>query len=154
MPVGAFGGRADIMAQIAPEGPVYQAGTLSGNPLAVAAGLTMLNHLNEDVYTQIERATDTLVAGLRQRADAHGVKIATNHVCGMFGVFFDVDQVENFDHVSNSNVEKFNRFFHAMLDEGVYLAPSAFEAGFVSMTHDEAAIQATLDAAETVFANL
>jgi len=154
LPVGAFGGRADIMAQIAPEGPVYQAGTLSGNPLAVAAGLTMLNHLNEDVYTQIERATDTLVAGLRERADGHGVKIATNHVCGMFGVFFDVDQVENFDHVSNSNVEKFNRFFHAMLDEGVYLAPSAFEAGFVSMTHDEAAIQATLDAADTVFANL
>lgn len=154
LPVGAFGGRADIMAQIAPEGPVYQAGTLSGNPLAVAAGLTTLNHLNQDVYAQIESTTDALVAGLRDRAAAHNVKIATNHVCGMFGVFFDVDKVENFDHVSNSNVDKFNRFFHAMLDAGVYLAPSAFEAGFVSATHDSDAIQATLDAADKVFAQL
>jgi len=154
LPVGAFGGRADIMAAIAPEGPVYQAGTLSGNPLAVAAGLTMLNHLNEDVYTRVAASTDALVEGIRQRAEAHGVSIATNHVCGMFGVFFDVDKVENFEHVSNSNVDKFNRFFHAMLDEGVYLAPSAFEAGFMSATHDEAAIQATLDAADKVFARL
>ncbi len=154
LPVGAFGGRADIMAQIAPEGPVYQAGTLSGNPLAVAAGLTMLNHLSDEIYTQIEQTTQTLVEGLNARAKAHGVTLASNHVCGMFGVFFDVEKVENFDHVANSNVDKFNRFFHAMLDEGVYLAPSAFEAGFVSATHDDDAIQATLDAADRVFAKL
>jgi glutamate-1-semialdehyde 2,1-aminomutase len=154
LPVGAFGGRADIMAVIAPDGPVYQAGTLSGNPLATAAGLAMLNHLDEDVYAQIERTTDELVNGIQARAAAHGVKIATNHVCGMFGIFFDVDKVENFDHVSNSNVDKFNRFFHAMLDEGVYLAPSAFEAGFISATHDSEAIQTTLNAADKVFAQL
>ncbi len=154
LPVGAFGGRADIMAKIAPDGPVYQAGTLSGNPLAVAAGLTMLNHLNDEVYTHIESTTNTLVEGLRERAAAHGVKIATNHVCGMFGIFFDVDTVQNFDHVANSNVDKFNRFFHAMLDEGVYLAPSAFEAGFISATHDTDAISTTLAAADRAFAKL
>lgn len=154
LPVGAFGGRRDIMSHIAPEGPVYQAGTLSGNPLAVSAGLGMLQHLTPAVYQQIEATTDELVAGLKARAAAHGVKMATNHVCGMFGVFFDVEKVENFDHVSNSNVEKFNRFFHAMLDAGVYLAPSAFEAGFVSATHDAAAIQLTLDAADLAFASL
>ena len=154
LPVGAFGGRADIMAQIAPDGPVYQAGTLSGNPLAVAAGLAMLNHLHDGVYADIENATAKLVDGIRERASAHGVKIATNHVCGMFGIFFDVDRVENFDHVSNSNVDKFNRFFHAMLDEGVYLAPSAFEAGFISATHDSDAIATTVAAADRAFAKL
>jgi glutamate-1-semialdehyde 2,1-aminomutase len=154
LPVGAFGGRADIMAKIAPDGPVYQAGTLSGNPLAVAAGLTMLNHLNDEVYTHIENTTNTLVEGMHERAAAHGVKIATNHVCGMFGIFFDVDTVQNFDHVANSNVDKFNRFFHAMLDEGVYLAPSAFEAGFISATHDADAISTTLAAADRAFAKL
>jgi glutamate-1-semialdehyde 2,1-aminomutase len=154
LPVGAFGGRADVMSHIAPEGPVYQAGTLSGNPLAVSAGLAMLNELNDDIYAQIGRATDELVAGLRARAQASGVRLATNHVCGMFGMFFDVDKVENFDHVANSNVDKFNRFFHAMLDAGVYLAPSAFEAGFISSTHDADAIQVTLDAAEKAFASL
>ena len=154
LPVGAFGGRADVMAYVAPQGPVYQAGTLSGNPLAVSAGLTTLNHLDEALYTQLADATDQLVAGLAARADAHGVQVATNHVCGMFGLFFDVDRAENFDHVANSNVDKFNRFFHAMLDAGVYLAPSAFEAGFVSVTHDDEAIQATLDAADTAYASL
>ena len=154
LPVGAFGGRADIMAQLAPDGPVYQAGTLSGNPLAVAAGLAMLNHLHDDVYAAIENATATLVDGIRERASAHGVAIATNHVCGMFGIFFDVDRVENFDHVSNSNVDKFNRFFHAMLDEGVYLAPSAFEAGFISATHDSDVIATTVAAADRAFAKL
>jgi len=154
LPVGAFGGRSDIMAHIAPEGPVYQAGTLSGNPLAVSAGLAMLNELDDGIYVQISRTTDELVAGLKARAEANDVRLATNHVCGMFGIFFDVDTVENFDHVSNSNVDKFNRFFHAMLDEGVYLAPSAFEAGFISSTHDADAIQATLDAADRAFASL
>ena len=154
LPVGAFGGRADIMSHIAPEGPVYQAGTLSGNPLAVSAGLATLNHLTDEVYENIAATTDKLVAGLKERAAAHGVKIATNHVCGMFSLFFDIEKAENFDHVSNSNVDKFNRFFHAMLDAGVYLAPSAFEAGFISAAHDAEAIQATLDAADTAFAQL
>ena len=154
LPVGAFGGRAEIMAQIAPDGPVYQAGTLSGNPLATAAGLAMLNHLNDEVYTRIEATTNTLIEGLQERAKAAGVHITTNHVCGMFGVFFDVDVVENFDHVAASNVAAFNRFFHAMLDAGVYLAPSAFEAGFVSASHNAQAIQTTLDAAESAFASL
>lgn len=154
LPVGAFGGRADVMSYIAPEGPVYQAGTLSGNPLAVSAGLTTLNHLNADLYERVGQATDDLVAGLQDLAGKHNVRIATNHVCGMFGLFFDVDQVDNFDHVSNSNVDKFNRFFHAMLDQGVYLAPSAFEAGFVSVTHDDKAISATLKAADRAFASL
>lgn len=154
LPVGAFGGRAEVMAYIAPQGPVYQAGTLSGNPLAVSAGLTTLNHLDDALYAKLANSTDQLVAGLAERADAHGVQVATNHVCGMFGLFFDVDRAENFDHVANSNVDKFNRFFHAMLDAGIYLAPSAFEAGFVSATHDDEAIHATLDAADAAFASL
>jgi len=154
LPVGAFGGRADIMSCIAPEGPVYQAGTLSGNPLAMAAGLTTLNHLTDDVYERIADSTDALIHGLSESAARHNVQIATNHVCGMFGLFFDVERVDNFDHVAGSNVEKFNRFFHAMLDEGIYLAPSAFEAGFVSATHDEDAINTTLAAADRAFARL
>jgi glutamate-1-semialdehyde 2,1-aminomutase len=154
LPVGAFGGRADIMSHIAPEGPVYQAGTLSGNPLAVAAGLAMLSHLNADVYTQIENATERLINGLRERAQQAGHRVSTNHVCGMFSIFFDVDEVTQFDHVANSNVAKFNNFFHQMLDNGVYLAPSAYEAGFISTTHSDAVIDETLDTAEVVFNNL
>jgi glutamate-1-semialdehyde 2,1-aminomutase len=154
LPVGAFGGRDEIMMHIAPTGPVYQAGTLSGNPLAVSAGLTTLNHLTAEVYQHIAATTDQLVAGLKERAQAQGLTVATNHVCGMFSLFFDVETVENFDHVSNSNVDKFNRFFHAMLDAGVYLAPSAFETGFICAAHDTQAIQFTLDAAESAFAAL
>jgi glutamate-1-semialdehyde 2,1-aminomutase len=152
LPVGAFGGRADIMNYIAPDGPVYQAGTLSGNPLAVAAGLAMLNHLQPELYTRVEATTSKLVDGLVERAQAHGVKVASNHVCGMFSIFFDVDRVEQFDHVANSNVEKFNRFFHAMLDAGIYLAPSAFEAGFIGAAHNDEVIEATLEAADGAFA--
>ena len=154
LPVGAFGGRAEIMSHIAPEGPVYQAGTLSGNPLAVAAGLTMLNHLEPALYTALAEQTRSLIDGLADRAQAHGHRVATNHVCGMFGLFFDVDEVTHFDHVANSNVDKFNKFFHAMLDHGVYLAPSAFETGFVSTCHTQDIIDATLDAADKVFSQL
>ena len=154
LPVGAFGGRADIMAHIAPQGAVYQAGTLSGNPLAVSAGLTMLNHLNADVYQNITSATETLISGLVERAEKHGHRVASNHVCGMFGLFFDIDIATNFDHVANSNVDKFNRFFHAMLDEGIYLAPSAFETGFVSVSHTPDIIQHTLDAADRALAKI
>lgn len=154
LPVGAFGGRSDIMAHIAPEGPVYQAGTLSGNPLAVAAGLTMLNHLDNELYEQIDLTTQTLIEGLAERARAHGHRVATNHVCGMFSLFFDLDEAQDYEHVANSNVAKFNKFFHGMLDAGVYLAPSAFEAGFISAAHDEDSITATLNAADQVFATL
>ena len=154
LPVGAFGGRAEIMSHIAPEGPVYQAGTLSGNPLAVAAGLTMLNHLHDDLYDRIAAITEQLIEGLAERARAHGHAVATNHVCGMFGMFFDIDKAEHFDHVANSNVDKFNRFFHLMLDRGVYLAPSAFETGFISAAHGNDVIQQTLDAADQSFAEL
>ncbi len=154
LPVGAFGGRADIMAQIAPEGGVYQAGTLSGNPLAVAAGRNMLERLTPEVYQHIEHATAVLANGLVERARSAGHRVCENHVCGMFSLFFDADSVANFDQVANANSEKFARFFHAMLDEGVYLAPSAFEAGFVSTAHTDDIIQQTLDAAERVFASL
>ncbi len=154
LPVGAFGGRADIMAHVAPEGGVYQAGTLSGNPLAVAAGLAMLERLDTSVYAQIDSATQTLIDGLAERARAAGHRVCTNNVCGMFSLFFDADEVSNYDHVANTNAEKFSRFFHAMLDQGVYLAPSAFEAGFVSTAHTEDVIKTTLDAAERVFSEL
>lgn len=154
LPVGAFGGRADIMAHIAPEGPVYQAGTLSGNPLAVAAGLTMLNHLHDDLYVEIAARTEQLINGLVERARGAGLRVCSNHVCGMFSLFFDIDQAHSFDDVANSNVDLFNRFFHGMLDQGIYLAPSAFEAGFVSTTHSAEIVQESLDAAERVFSQL
>ncbi|NKC00144.1 MAG: glutamate-1-semialdehyde 2,1-aminomutase [Pseudomonadales bacterium] len=154
LPVGAFGGRADIMARIAPVGPVYQAGTLSGNPLAVAAGLAMLNNLEPSLYEGIEQSTAQLISGLVTRAEAAGLKVTSNHVCGMFSLFFDINQADNYDHVANSNVDRFNKFFHGMLDEGIYLAPSAFETGFISTEHSTEIVTATLDAAERVFATL
>lgn len=152
LPVGAFGGRADIMGHVAPEGGVYQAGTLSGNPLATVAGLTMLRALDEDVYQRLTSATETLCAGLQSAAARHGVAVTVNQVCGMFSVFFTGSRVTEFDHVANTDTNAFNRFFHAMLDEGIYLAPSAFEAAFVSATHDDDAIAATLSAADRAFA--
>lgn len=154
LPVGAFGGRADIMSHIAPEGPVYQAGTLSGNPLAMAAGLAMLRQLDDALYQRLERATATLCDGLGTLARQHRIPVTINSVCGMFSVFFTENRVTEFDHVSNSNVARFNRFFHAMLDEGVYLAPSAFEAAFLSDAHDQTVLDATLAAADRAFAAL
>jgi glutamate-1-semialdehyde 2,1-aminomutase len=154
LPVGAFGGRSDIMSRIAPEGPVYQAGTLSGNPLAMAAGLAMLHLLDDPLYERLERATARLCEGLQASARRHGVPVSINNVCGMFSVFFTEGRVTEFDHVSNSNVARFNQFFHAMLDEGVYLAPSAFEAAFLSDAHDAAILDATLEAADRAFARL
>jgi glutamate-1-semialdehyde 2,1-aminomutase len=154
LPVGAFGGRAEIMNHIAPEGDVYQAGTLSGNPLATVAGLTMLRLLTEETYSDLDRKTTDLCNGLRDRAAAAGVAITVNSVCGMFGLFFTAGEVSEFDHVANTNVDRFNRFFHSMLEQGVYLAPSAFESGFLSTAHDEQCLETTLDAAEVAFANL
>ena len=154
LPVGAFGGRREIMNHIAPEGNVYQAGTLSGNPLATVAGLTMLRLLTEEIYEDLQRQTDYLVAGLKNRAEAAGIPVTTNSVCGMFGLFFTAGEVSEFDHVANADVDRFNRFFHQMLEHGVYLAPSAFEAGFLSAAHTTEILDTTLDAAQSAFASL
>ena len=152
LPVGAFGGRADVMAFVAPEGPVYQAGTLSGNPLAMVAGLTMMSLLTDEIYARLSARTLRLTAGLEQAANAQGVPLYVTQVCGMFSLFFASERVTCLDDVSRSNVAQFNRFFHAMLDEGVYLAPSAFEAAFLSDAHDDTIIDRTIDAARRVFA--
>jgi glutamate-1-semialdehyde 2,1-aminomutase len=153
MPVGAFGGRRDIMQRIAPLGPVYQAGTLSGNPVAMAAGLETLRQLQAPgFHARLLESTTRLVEGLKEAARAARVPLATNHVCGMFGFFFtDRPTVSSFADATACDVERFKRFFHAMLKEGVYLAPSAFEAGFVSAAHGAAEIDATLDAARRAF---
>ena len=154
LPVGAFGGRADIMNCIAPMGPVYQAGTLSGNPLAMAAGLATLNNLTPAVYAKLASTTDALVAGVLAAANSHGIELCENHVCGMFSFFFGRDTVVNFDDVAGSNVEQFNQFFHSMLVQGIYLAPSAYEAGFLSAQHGEEQLAKTLAAADIAFAAL
>ena len=154
LPVGAFGGRADIMNCIAPAGPVYQAGTLSGNPLAMAAGLATLNHLTQEVYEDLTTTTQTLVNGILAAANKHGIQLCENHVCGMFSFFFGRDEVINYDDVAGSNVEQFNAFFHKMLEQGVYLAPSAFEAGFLSAQHGREEIGKTIEAADQAFAAL
>ncbi|NOX09064.1 MAG: glutamate-1-semialdehyde 2,1-aminomutase [Gammaproteobacteria bacterium] len=156
MPVGAFGGRLDIMQHIAPLGPVYQAGTLSGNPVAMTAGLTTLQLIAQPGFHQrLQQATETLVSGILERASAAGIGMTANQVGGMFGLFFsDEDKITHFAQVSRCDQERFKVFFHAMLDRGVYLAPSAFEAGFVSAAHDDSAIQETLDIAEQVFAGM
>jgi len=156
MPVGAFGGRRDIMEHIAPLGPVYQAGTLSGNPVAMAAGLATLSGLEmPGFHAKLLAKTDRLVAGLREAAARSRVPLATNHVCGMFGIFFTgAEKVTSYAEATSCDVERFKRFFHGMLAEGVYLAPSAFEAGFVSAAHTDVEIDATVAAAGRVFARL
>lgn len=156
MPVGAFGGKREVMEQIAPLGPVYQAGTLSGNPVAMAAGLETLKRVTDpDFHTPLFARTDALVAGLRERAAAAGIPFTTNHIGTMFGVFFtEDDSVTNYQQVMSGDLERFNQFFHGMLQQGVYLAPAAYEAGFMSAAHTDEDIQFTLDAAEKVFATL
>lgn len=155
LPVGAFGGRADVMNHIAPEGPVYQAGTLSGNPLATTAGLALLNTLDDAFYSRLESRTKALTEGLKEIADSHNAAVRINSVCGMFSMFFtSADRVASFEDVSRCDVARYNRFFHAMLDAGVYFAPSAFESAFVSGAHTDAEIDATLAAADRAFAQL
>jgi glutamate-1-semialdehyde 2,1-aminomutase len=156
LPVGAFGGRRDIMNLIAPAGPVYQAGTLSGNPLAMAAGLAMLNEIdNQDFYTRLAESTRLIAEGLAVAAQRHNVAVRVNWVCGMFSLFFtSKPEVHNLDDVVVSDVERFNRFFHSMLARGIYLAPSAFETGFVSAAHSTEHIQTTLKAADMAFADV
>ena len=154
MPVGAFGGRRDIMEQLAPLGPVYQAGTLSGNPVAMIAGLTTLDLISAPGFHQrLGAMTDILVEKLSTAAAGAGIALSTNHVCGMFGFFFTGERnVDRYEKVMACDVERFKLFFHGMLKEGVYLAPSAFEAGFLSAAHSAADIEATVAAASRVFA--
>ncbi|WP_419599921.1 glutamate-1-semialdehyde 2,1-aminomutase [Thiolapillus sp.] len=156
MPVGAFGGRREIMEKIAPLGPVYQAGTLSGNPVAMAAGLKTLELISAPgFFEELGRKTETLITGLVQAGKEAGIPVTENHVGGMFGLFFsDADRVTDFAGSMACNQEQFKHFFHAMLDQGVYLAPSAFEAGFVSAAHSDGDLDTTLDAARKAFATL
>ncbi len=156
MPAAAFGGRADIMASLAPEGPVYQAGTLSGNPVAMAAGIATLELIDEPgFYEALTAKTKQLVDGLATAAKDAGVGMATECEGGMFGlVFTDAPSVRSFDQVAAADVERFKKFFHGMLDEGIYLAPSAFEAGFVSAAHGDEEVKATVDAAQKVFTTI
>ncbi len=156
MPVAAFGGRSHIMQQLAPLGPVYQAGTLSGNPVAMAVGLVMLEEISRSgVFEKLTTTTTTLLNGLTQRAEAAGIAFTTSQVGAMFGLFFTSQpQVKCFDDVMVCDRNRFSRFFHSMLDAGVYLAPSAFEAGFVSTAHGELEVGHTLTAAELAFARL
>ena len=153
MPVGAFGGRRDIMQKIATLGPVYQAGTLSGSPVAVAAGLASLEQIaRPGFYDTLGARTGRLVAGLNAAAARHGVQFVADSVGGMFGLYFAQAVPRNYAEVMACDKERFNRFFHAMLDAGHYFAPSAFEAGFVSAAHSEAEIDSTVAAAEAWFA--
>ena len=139
---------------IAPAGPIYQAGTLSGNPLAMAAGLATLNHLTTEVYAKISDMTEALVSGITAVAKKHDIQLQENHVCGMFSFFFTNDRVKDYDAVAKSNIEFFNAFFHEMLSHGIYLGPSAFEAGFLSAKHGETEIDRTIQAADAAFATL
>lgn len=156
MPVGAFGGKREIMAQIAPTGPVYQAGTLSGNPIAMAAGIAQLDAISQEgFYPALFAKTDQLVEGLQAAADKAGIALTTNHVGSMFGLFFTEEKhITNYQQVMACDNDRFNRFFHGMLNEGVYLAPASYEAGFLSIAHSEQDIAFTIAAAEKVFASL
>ncbi|MEA3120250.1 MAG: glutamate-semialdehyde -aminomutase [Paraburkholderia sp.] len=155
MPAAAFGGRRDIMAHLAPEGTVYQAGTLSGNPIAVAAGLKTLQLIQAPgFYDRLSEQTARLANGLAATAHEAGVPFCADSLGGMFGIYFTAQVPESFADVSRSDIARFNAFFHKMLDAGIYFAPSAYEAGFVSSAHDDAVIDATVDAARGAFAAL
>ena len=156
MPAAAFGGRADIMASLAPDGPVYQAGTLSGNPVAMAAGLATLEQLDAPgFYESLTATTLQLINGLAEAATDAGIGMATECEGGMFGlVFTDAETVRSFEQVAAADVDRFKKFFHGMLNAGVYLAPSAYEAGFVSAAHGDSEIKATIEAAKGVFQTL
>jgi glutamate-1-semialdehyde 2,1-aminomutase len=152
MPVGAYGGSRQLMEQIAPSGPIYQAGTLSGNPVAMAAGLAMLELVQAPgFHDELERRTQVLCDGLEAAAREAGVPLTTNRVGGMFGLFFSDQRVETYEQAIACDTAAFNRFFHAMLERGVYLAPSAFEAGFMSSAHDDAILATTIDVAREAF---
>ncbi|WP_395373963.1 glutamate-1-semialdehyde 2,1-aminomutase [Marinicella sp. W31] len=152
LPVGAFGGRADVMAHIAPEGPVYQAGTLSGNPIAMAAGMATLDIITQPgFFEELEGKAQQLCAGLTSAAASAGVAFSSDYAGGMFGLYFTDQPVGSFADLAACDEVRFKRFFHSMLDQGVYLAPSAYEAGFISSTHTDAVIEKTIDAAVQAF---
>ena len=153
MPVGAFGGKENIMNHIAPDGPIYQAGTLSGNPVAMSAGLATLNLISsKDFFNTLEYKTKILVDGITKSAEKIGVPLAMNYVGGMFGLFFTSEKtIDSFKKVISCNKEHYNIFFHGMLEEGIYLAPSSYEAGFVSSSHSDDDIKLTIDTAEKIF---
>ena len=155
MPMAAFGGKKEIMSKLAPLGNVYQAGTLSGNPVAVAAGLKTLEIISrEGFYECLTGQTEKLMAGLKQAADKANIPFAVDSVGGMFGFYFAAQVPTTFEAVTKTNIEAFKKFFHLMLDEGVYLAPSAYEAGFTSIAHDNAVVDAIIAAAEKSFKKL
>ncbi len=156
MPVGAFGGKREIMQHLAPAGPVYQAGTLSGNPVAMSAGLASLKLMQHpEFFNSIFQHTEQMVSELTTLAKEASIPFTTNHVGSMFGLFFsEAEQVTRYNQVAAGNIERFRQFFHLMLEQGVYLAPSAFEAGFVSSQHNTATLEKTLDAAKNSFAKL
>ena len=155
LPVGAFGGRATIMNQIAPTGPVYQAGTLSGNPLAMQAGIAMLESLDATFYEQLLSATQYLVGGIEEAAQRHQIPLVINYVPGMFSLYFTTaEEVTEYADAAASNIDRYNFFFHQMLDAGIYFAPSAFESAFVSGAHGSAEINATVDAADRIFGSM
>ncbi len=155
LPVGAFGGHASIMNQISPTGPVYQAGTLSGNPLAMQAGIAMLESLNITFYEQLLSATQHLVEGIEEAARRHQIPLVINYVPGMFSLYFTTaEQISEYADVKASDVDQYNFFFHQMLDAGIYFAPSAFESAFVSGAHGSAEISATIDAADRIFGSM
>ena len=153
MPVGALGGKREIMDSLAPDGPVYQAGTLSGNPIAMTAGLATLNLVSETgFYDRLNQHTELLAGGILDAARDHQIPLATNHVCGMFGLFFtQEEEVTRLSQVAACNLDHFNGFFHSMLEQGVYLAPSAYEAGFISGAHSKQDIEKTIDLAGNAF---
>ncbi|AKE62623.1 glutamate-1-semialdehyde aminomutase [Microcystis aeruginosa NIES-3806] len=155
LPVGAYGGRADIMAMVAPAGPMYQAGTLSGNPLAMTAGIKTLELLQRPgTYEYLDKVTKSLIEGLLKVARDAGHSVSGGHISAMFGMFFTGSPVHNYEDAKKADVAKFGRFHRGMLERGVYLAPSQFEAGFTSLAHTEADIERTLAAAKEVLASL
>lgn len=156
MPVGAFGGRKEIMEELAPEGPVYQAGTLSGNPIAMTAGLATVELVSQPgFYEELNKKTQTLTQGLAERARAANIPFLTTAICGMFGLYFtDQEKITSLADVKKCDAERFKAFFHCMLQEGIYLAPSAYEAGFISSAHGEKEIKKTWEAAKKAFIQL
>ena len=155
LPVGAYGGRREIMMQVAPQGPVYQAGTLSGNPVAMAAGIATLKELKtENFYAALEKKSEHLASGLKDAAEKAGIPVSSNRVGSMLGLFFTGEKVENFDDAKTSNLDMFSAYYRGMLEKGIYLAPSQFEAGFVSSAHTTRHIDDTIQAAEAVFNDL
>jgi glutamate-1-semialdehyde 2,1-aminomutase len=155
LPVGAYGGRQDVMLMVAPAGPVYQAGTLSGNPLAVAAGRKTLEILQApDTYAELSRKSNWLIDEMRQSAGQNGIPFQTNVMGGMFGLFFAEKPVRNYQDSAESDQDRFRKFFMGMLKEGIYLAPSAFESGFISMAHTEEDLEKTAAACRKVMATL